>query len=278
RWSGVVLSGTPSNHAWVMGAPESFDDVGDLASKATDAVRNGHRVVFVGRSRPLSFSGVDRTAPPPSDPAGLVVLDDRVRPGASDTLGYFADQNVVLKLLSGDNPETVRAIAERAGLEAASWTTGAEIAGLSTEGLAKAVDEHQIFGRVSPQQKRDLVDSLRAQGHHVAMTGDGVNDVLALRTADLGIALQEGTAAAQAVSSLVMLEGAFLSLPETVEEGRRIGHRITAVARLFLLKTFYSALITAAVTAIAVFAAAEPDYPFRPRNLSMMATFSIGVP
>jgi len=278
RWSGVVLSGTPSNHAWVMGAPESFDDVGDLASKATDAVRNGHRVVFVGRSRPLSFSGVDRTAPPPSDPAGLVVLDDRVRPGASDTLGYFADQNVVLKLLSGDNPETVRAIAERAGLEAASWTTGAEIAGLSTEGLAKAVDEHQIFGRVSPQQKRDLVDSLRAQGHHVAMTGDGVNDVLALRTADLGIALQEGTAAAQAVSSLVMLEGAFLSLPETVKEGRRIVHGITVVARLFLLKTFYSALITAAVTAIAVFAAAEPDYPFRPRNLSMMATFSIGVP
>src|SRR5439155_25330476 len=202
RWSGVVLSGTPSNHAWVMGAPESFDDVGDLASKATDAVRNGHRVVFVGRSRPHFCSGVVRPAPAPSDPAGLVVVDDRVRPGASDTLGYFADQNVVLKLLSGDNPETVRAIAERAGLEAASWTTGAEIAGLSTEGLAKAVDEHQIFGRVSPQQKRDLVDSLRAQGHHVALTGDGGNAVLAPRPATPGSALQGGQAAAQACRSL----------------------------------------------------------------------------
>src|SRR5688500_4254193 len=132
-------------------------------------------------------------------------MDDMVRDGAAMTLSYYTQEGVTLELISGDNPDTVRAVAARAGMDVQTWATGADIDGLDDE----AIEATQVFGRVSPQQKRDLVRALSNRGHHVAMTGDGVNDVLALRHADLGIALAEGTAAARSVSSLVMLEGAF---------------------------------------------------------------------
>ena len=279
RWSGLVLDGARGVQAWVIGAPESFPEDGGLAPSVEAAARDGRRVLFMGSTDPASLEDDTPAAgPPPVKPMGLVVLDDMVRPGAHETLEYFADQHVTLKLISGDNPDTVKAVAAKAGMTVERWTTGADTAGLDEQDLEVAAEDNQLFGRTNPQQKRDLVDALRRRGHHVAMTGDGVNDVLALRTADLGIALQEGTAAAQAVSSLVMLEGAFSALPETVKEGRRIVHGITVVARLFLLKTFYSALITAAVTLIALFTGADPYYPLRPRNLSMLSTFSIGIP
>jgi cation-transporting ATPase E len=244
--------------------------------KAEPHTRAGRRVILAGRADAalLSLAGPDG-GPPPIVPLGIVILDDDVRDGAATTLAYFADQGVTLKLISGDNPDTVRAVAAKAGLEIVDWTSGPD---LPDSDLGATVEQFQVFGRITPQQKRSLVEALRANNHHVAMTGDGVNDVLALRAADLGIALQEGTAAAQAVSSLVMLADAFPALPETVKEGRRIVHGIATVARLFLLKTFYSALITAAVVVVAVITSKSPDYPFHPRQLSMMSTYSIGIP
>ena len=278
RWSGLALDGSEGIRAWILGAPEAFAGYRD-AVPATGRVGGARRVLWIGEVEPtLLRPPAPGPQVPPSRILGTVVFDDVLRAGAAGTLAYFTERGVAIKVISGDHPHTVRAVAARAGLTSAGETTGDAMELLAPEQQVSAAEGTEIFGRVSPQQKRLIVDALKRGGHHVAMTGDGVNDVLALRAADVGIALQEGTAAAQSVASLIMLEGAFAHLPDAMREGRRIVEGITVGARFFLLKTFYSLVITGGVTAVALIGGGSPIYPLHPRNLSALATLSIGLP
>jgi cation-transporting P-type ATPase E len=205
----------------------------------------------------------------------LVILEDTVRPEAADTLAYFARQGVTLKVISGDNPRTVAAVCRRAGLAGA--TSGVDARNLpdadtDADGFADTLEANTVFGRVSPHQKRAMVRALRAKGHVVAMTGDGVNDVLALKDADCGIAMASGSEATRAVAQLVLLDDSFASLPRVVDEGRRVINNIERVASLFLVKTVY-----AVVFALATVFGNVP-FPFLPRHLTLIGTVTIGVP
>jgi cation-transporting ATPase E len=186
---------------------------------------------------------------------------------------YFADQNVTLKVISGDNPRTVAAVAARAGLQHADHFIDARSLPVDDpDALAQQVADASVFGRVSPHQKRAMVHALQARGHTVAMTGDGVNDVLALKDADCGIAMASGSEASRAVAQLVLLDSSFASLPFVVAEGRRVINNIERVASLFLTKTVYAVLLAALVGVFVL------PFPFLPRQLTLVGTVTIGVP
>jgi cation-transporting ATPase E len=230
---------------------------------------SGRRVLVLARSEaPLDG---DRR-PDGLVAVALVLLEDRIRPDAPETLSYFAAQGVTLKVISGDNPRTVAAVAGRAGLANASALVDARQLPDDMPALADAVVNDTVFGRVSPHQKRAMVHALQSRGHTVAMTGDGVNDVLALKDADCGIAMASGSEATRAVAQLVLLDSSFAALPYVVAEGRRVINNIERVASLFLTKTVYALLF-----AIAVGVSLLP-FPFLPRQLTLVGTVTIGIP
>ncbi|MFE3603952.1 HAD-IC family P-type ATPase [Streptomyces sp. NPDC059142] len=202
----------------------------------------------------------------------LVVLEQRLRPDAADTLTYFADQDVAAKVISGDNAVSVGAVAGKLGLPGADRTVDARHLPAEREGMADALDAGAVFGRVTPQQKRDMVGALQSRGHTVAMTGDGVNDVLALKDADIGVSMGSGSEATRAVAQIVLLNNSFATLPSVVAEGRRVIGNITRVATLFLTKTVYSVLLAILVACFQV------EYPFLPRHLTLLSTLTIGIP
>ena len=221
----------------------------------------------------------DEQLPPDLAPAGLVVLGERLRPNAAATLRYFAEQDVTVKVISGDNPRTVGAIAGRLGLPGASDPVdGRELpdhddsASGDPASLAEAVEAHSVFGRVAPKQKRAMVAALQANGHTVAMTGDGVNDALALKDADIGVAMGAGSQATRAVAQLVLLDSDFAALPPVVAEGRRVLGNIERTSSLYLTKTAY-AMVLALATGVAGFV-----FPFLPRHLTLIASLTIGIP
>jgi cation-transporting P-type ATPase E len=203
-----------------------------------------------------------------------VLLEDIVRADAPATLRYFADQGVIVKVISGDNNVTVGAVARRAGLD--RWEDNVNATTLPPEtdidAFADAVEAPTVFGRVTPQQKRAMVQALQRRGHTVAMTGDGVNDVLALKDADCGIAMASGSEASRGVAQLVLLDSNFAALPAVVSEGRRVINNIERVASLFLAKTTYS-IILSLLTGLFALA-----YPLRPIHLSILSWFTIGLP
>jgi cation-transporting ATPase E len=201
----------------------------------------------------------------------LVVLRERIRADAADTLRYFTNQDVVVKVISGDDPRTVAAVARAVGLDPGEPLDARSLPE-EPGALATAMDTHTVFGRVTPEQKQRMVKGLQARGHVVAMTGDGVNDVLALKAADLGIAMGSGAAAARAVARVVLVDGRFATLPGVVAEGRRVIANIERVANLFLTKTVYAVLISLATAALAL------PYPFLPRHLTVVASLTIGIP
>jgi len=204
----------------------------------------------------------------------LVTMQERLRPDAKHTLDYFASQGVSVRVISGDHPATVSAIVRRLGLPGADAGRVLDARELP-EGageLAAAIQDAIAIGRVTPQQKRAIVRALQGRGHVVAMTGDGVNDVLALKSCDVGIAMGSGTPASRGVARLVLLDDAFARLPSVVAEGRRVIGNVDRVSRLFLTKTSYAVLIALAV------AAAGVPYPFYPRHLTIISTLSIGMP
>ena len=216
--------------------------------------------------------GPDATLPPVT-PRALVLLEDVVRHDAPSTLEYFAEQGVTVKVISGDNNVTVGAVAKRAGL--AGWADNVNATTLpadDTVDFADAVEQGTVFGRVTPHQKRAMVKALQARGHTVAMTGDGVNDVLALKDADCGVAMASGSEATRGVAQLVLMDSNFSAMPAVVAEGRRVINNIERVAALFLAKTTYSVLLSILT---GVFALA---YPLRPIHLSILSWFTIGVP
>ncbi len=212
--------------------------------------------------------------PPGLAPHTLALLEDKVRADAAETLHYFAEQGVTVKVISGDHPATVTAVARKVGLDPDGTLVGIDAVTLpdDPEALAEAVDAGTVFGRVTPQQKRAMVKALQARGHIVAMTGDGVNDVLALKDADIGVAMGSGSAASRSAAQLVLLDQRFASLPEVVAEGRRAIANVERVANLFLTKTVYSMLLALAVGVLGL------PFPFLPRHLTLVGALTIGIP
>jgi cation-transporting ATPase E len=261
--------------ALYLGAPEVLLDghrdaahVGDTQEIVTKSAESGQRVLVVA----VGSEWRGDQLPAALEPAGVVVLEDTIRPDAHEILDYFGAQGVALKVISGDNPRTVSAVAMRAGVpNADKWIDVRELPDDDGE-MAAALDAHAVFGRVTPYQKRTMVKVLQGQGHTVAMTGDGVNDVLALKDADMGIAMGAGSAATRAVAQLVLLDNKFATLPVALAQGRRVINNIDRVANLFLTKTAY------AITLIALVAIFGVPFPFLPRQHTLIDLFSIGVP
>jgi cation-transporting ATPase E len=216
-------------------------------------------------------AGVDEL-PERRTAVALVLLEDTIRPDAAETLAYFGAQGVAIKVISGDHPRTVAAVAARAGVPDASQVFDARELPEEQSAMADVLDRFTVFGRVTPHQKRAMVGALRSRGHVVAMTGDGVNDVLALKDADMGIAMGSGSPATRAVAQLVLLDNAFSTLPRVLAEGRRVINNIERVANLFLTKSVYAVLL-AALTGIT-----GRPYPFLPRHFTLIDWFSIGLP
>jgi len=269
KYSGATFSeGNGESSTWLLGAPDVLLAAGDPALKETGRLNEqGLRVLLLARA------GRDLDDPEPANgarPAALVVLEQRLRPDAADTLRYFADQDVRAKVISGDNAVSVGAVAAKLGLT--GTTVDARHLPSEQEEMAKSLDKGTVFGRVTPQQKRDMVGALQSRGHTVAMTGDGVNDVLALKDADIGVSMGSGSEATRAVAQIVLLNNSFATLPSVVAEGRRVIGNITRVATLFLVKTVYSVLLAVLVVCWQV------EYPFLPRHLTLLSTLTIGIP
>jgi cation-transporting P-type ATPase E len=269
KWSGADFG---TKGTWVLGAPDvllgSPDDDARLA-KARAHAEAGRRVVLLGRTE--ATIGTDRR-PERLVPVAFVILTDRVRETASTTLAYFARQGVQVKVISGDHPATVAAVARRVGLPGADAPFDAK--GLPEDGeeLADVLETHAIFGRVTPQQKRAMVEALQFRGHVVAMTGDGVNDVLALKDADIGVAMGSGSSATRAVAQLVLLDSTFDAMPSVVGEGRRVLGNIERTSNLYVTKTVYAMLIALGVGVVGF------EFPFLPRQLTLIGALTIGIP
>jgi cation-transporting ATPase E len=201
-----------------------------------------------------------------------VTFEERVRSDAAQTLRYFTAQGVSLKIISGDNPSTVGAVARMVDLPGDAEPFDARSLPADAQELATTLRDRSVFGRVTPQQKRSIVHGLQSAGHVVAMTGDGVNDTLALKDADIGVAMGSGTAATRAVAQLVLLDSEFSVLPGVVAEGRRVMANVERVANLFLTKNVMSLVLALAV------AVARWPFPFLPRHLTLVSTVVIGVP
>ncbi|MFI1306985.1 HAD-IC family P-type ATPase [Streptomyces sioyaensis] len=271
KYSGAILSGPDGERTgWLLGAPDVLLPPGDQRLTDVDGLNaQGLRVLLLARSaRELDDPEVARGV----RPVALVVLEQRLRPDAPDTLRYFAEQGVQAKVISGDNAVSVGAVAAHLGLPGADAPVDARELPSDKAALAPALDRAAVFGRVTPGQKRDMVAGLQLRGHTVAMTGDGVNDVLALKDADIGVAMGSGSEATRAVAQIVLLNNSFATLPSVVAEGRRVIGNITRVATLFLTKTVYSVLLAILV------ACCQIPYPYLPRHLTLLSTLTIGIP
>ncbi|WP_025155648.1 HAD-IC family P-type ATPase [Leifsonia aquatica] len=275
KYSGVVIrvgSGADAEESsWVLGAPERvLADHPDELTRATEIAATGRRTLALARAAaPLPDSARIELAGVPLVPAKLVVLGETLRPEATDTLAYFAEQNVRVVIMSGDNPVTVGAIARALDLPGEAVDASA----LRTdEELEEALRTADVLGRVSPEQKRTAVGLLRAQGRVVAMTGDGVNDAMAIKDASLGIAMGSATAATKAVSRLVLLDNRFDRLPGVLASGRRVIANVERVSNIFLAKTVYGILLAL------VSAALLWPFPFLPRQLTLVSSLAIGIP
>jgi cation-transporting P-type ATPase E len=267
KWSAVRAS---ENEHWIMGAPEMVlrDADHEVHQRADVIASSGKRVLVLLKS--ASAPSTERL-PGNMQPVALIVLAEKIRDDAKETLRYFASQGVALIVISGDSPRTVGAIARAVGLDVGE-PIDARTLPQSTEELAAILEEHRAFGRVSPDQKRAIVKALQSKGHVVAMTGDGVNDALALKDADIGIAMGSGAQATKAIAELVLLDNKFSQMPHVLAEGRRVIANIERVANLFVIKNAYSLFLALAVTVAGL------PYPFLPRHLSVLSALTIGIP
>jgi cation-transporting ATPase E len=271
KWSAVTFD----DGMWVLGGPEMVfparssvgDDHQHLATRATELAATGRRTLVLAHGSPTD----DETVPADAVPVALLTFRENIRPDAAETLGYFAAQEVGVRIISGDNPQTVAAIAREVGLDAPRGFDARELPDGDDE-LLSVLNEYIVFGRVTPDQKRRIVVRLKAAGHTVAMTGDGVNDALAIKEADIGVAMNSGAAATKAVARLVLLDGRFSHLPSVVAEGRQVIANIERVSMLFLTKTAYATFL--AIT----FGILLLPFPFLPRQLSVTDGLTIGIP
>ena len=267
KWSLVYKK---SEGTLILGAPEFLcpEKLTAYANVIEERTAAAKRVLLLAKSK--DAPGKD-SLPGDIEPKALIIIGDSIRKDARETLGYFKEQGVALKVISGDNPVTVSVTAAQAGLESADKYIDASTLN-SYEEIESVIDEYTIFGRVSPDQKLDIVKALKAKGHTVAMTGDGVNDVLALKESDCSIAMNSGADAAKNVSDLVLLDSDFSSLPLVVWEGRRCINNLQRSASLFLTKTTYSFLITI------IFLFLPFAYPFEGIQITVAGFFTEGIP
>ncbi|MGA0567657.1 cation-translocating P-type ATPase [Rathayibacter sp. KR2-224] len=275
KWSAVSFS-SHAHGTWVLGGPEMVFEGGAHASlheRSAGLAASGRRTLVLGHApEVLTAEQLDEEALPGAlSPIALLTFRESVRSDALETLGYFASQGVDVKIISGDNPQTVAAIAREVGLDAPSGFDARELPE-EQDALAAALEQHTVFGRVSPTQKKGIVKALQAAGHTVAMTGDGVNDALAIKEADIGIAMESGSAATKAVARIVLLDGKFEHLPGVVAEGRQVIANIERVSMLFLTKTSYATVLAV------VFGLSVMQFPFLPRQLSVIDGLTIGLP
>jgi cation-transporting ATPase E len=275
KWSGASY-GEHGN--WVIGAPDVLlDSSSPVAERAERIGAQGFRVLLLGSS---DLSVDHQEAPGRVTPAALVIIEQRIRPDAHDTLEYFASQNVAIKVISGDNAVSVGAVASSLGIE--GKTLDARRLPNDPGALADTLDRYATFGRVRPDQKRAIVHALQSRDHTVAMTGDGVNDVLALKDADIGVAMGAGSPASRAVAQIVLLDNKFATLPYVVAEGRRVIGNIERVSNLFLTKTVYSVLLAVLVGVVGLasklFGTDPLPFPFQPIHVTITAWFTIGIP
>ena len=270
KWAAADFDGRATFH---LGAPDILLPKGEWAvarERVAELAEAGQRVLVLTRS---SAGTCDpETLPAARLPMCLILLEDTVRPEAPEILTWFVEQGVALKVISGDHPATVAAVARRAGVPGADHWIDARDLPDDQEALADAVVAGAVFGRVTPHQKRAIIDALQSRGHTVAMTGDGVNDVLALKDADMGIAMGSGSSASRAVAQLVLLDDQFSTLPRVMAEGRRVINNVERVANLFITKATYAVLLTALVGLFGV------PFPFLPKQLTLIGTISVGVP
>ena len=266
KWSGVRINGK----SYVIGAPEFVfaKQTNEMKQKVADMAKQGYRVMVLASSaKPFGNNALPKSL----EAEAYIYITDKIRPEAPDTLKFFREQGVTVKIISGDNPETVHAVALRAGLKDCD-----NIIDMSTlhseQEVYEAAEKYTIFGRVLPDQKLMLVKALKLAGHTVAMTGDGVNDVLALKEADCSVAMASGSDAAKNVSSLVLLDSNFASMPKVVAEGRRSINNLERSASLYLMKTMYSILLAI------LFLCIPTEFPFEPRHLTIIGMVTIGIP
>jgi cation-transporting P-type ATPase E len=268
RWSAVQLDGA----AYVLGAPERVG-AGELAGRAEEEAARGRRVLAFGRARAADLSALDpRGQTPDSVPLGLVVLAERLRPNVRETVSFFLDQGVALKVLSGDRPETVAAIARDVGIPAGGKPVDGSALPEDPFELRRLVLAASVVGRIPPDGKRRVVEALAGAGRFVAMLGDGVNDVPALKAARLSIAQGTGTQMARSVSDLVLVRGDFGAVPVMVAEGRKVFRNLRRVAKLFVTKSMFAVflILSVGLTPIA--------YPLLPRHLTLAGALTIGIP
>jgi cation-transporting P-type ATPase E len=267
KWSGACFEGAG---CFLLGAGEFIlrDRFESIRSEVERHSADGHRVLLLAQADSLPEEG---GTPSGARPAALILLSDRIRKNAPQALAYFAEQGVELKVISGDNPLTVASIAKRAGLKDADRCVDASTLE-RVEDLRAAAERYTVFGRVTPKQKLELVKALKEKQHTVAMTGDGVNDVPALRESDCSIAMASGSDAARAVSQLVLLDSDFAVMPKIVAEGRRSINNLQRSASLFLVKAIFSGIIAV------VFLFLQSAYPFQPIQFTLINAVTIGFP
>ena len=267
KYSGAVFE---EKGTYLMGAAQFLfpEDNEELTEKCQAYAEEGLRVLVLAHS---SQNAEGTELPEGLEPLALMLLTDVIREEAPDTLAFFDSQEVDLKVISGDDPVTVAAIARRAGLKNADSYVDATT--LTTEEeLQDAVAQYSVFGRVTPQQKKAMVQALQSQGHTVAMTGDGVNDVLALKEADCSIAMAQGSDAAKNIANVVLLDSNFASMPHIVNQGRRVVNNIRTAASMFLIKTMFSVMLSL----LTIFFGNA--YPFEPIQMSLISACAVGIP
>ena len=274
KWSAVAFGSGPRG-SWVLGAPEMVfpGGHGDLMARVASFADSGRRTLVLAGSA-IAFDEAAAEAellPEGLEPVALLTFAEQIRPDAAETLGYFAEQGVDVRIISGDSPRTVAAIARRLGLPAGEGFDARELPE-DPGAIAEVLEREIVLGRVTPQQKKAVVVALQSTGRTVAMTGDGVNDALAIKQADIGIAMESGSPATKAVARLVLLDGRFSHLPGVVAEGRQVIANIERVSMLFLTKTSYAVLLAV------LFGAALMVFPFLPRQMSIIDGLTIGIP
>ena len=286
KWSALTYHGGAT---WVFGAPDVLvDDSAVGMQKARQLMEEGLRVLLLARTSvgadDLPGGALRKSEAVELEPVALAVLGQKVRSDAAETVAYFYEEGVEVKVISGDNDRSVGAVARELKMEGANNPVDASELPASRDDGSEAksaeirdefsdiVESRQIFGRVTAENKRDMVHALQSRGHHVAMTGDGVNDVLALKAANLGVAMGDGAPATRSVAQLVLLDNRFAVMPMIVAEGRRVIGNIERVANLFLTKTIYSVVLALAVGLWGM------DYPFEPIHVTITGWFTIGIP
>jgi cation-transporting ATPase E len=279
KWSGVSADADGFRGVFALGAPEflgpQMKTDKPLVPPEGWADKGMRVLVFAHGAKPEAFGEKDGlpTLPPGVKPVAWVGLTDELRPHVDKALKGFRDAGIALKVISGDNPETVAALARQAGLAGdAQLVSGIDLDGMTDEQFLEAAERATVFGRVTPEQKQRLVEALRGDGHYVAMTGDGVNDVLSLKQANLGIAMQSGSQATRDAADIVLLRDSFGALPDAFREGQRIRRGLCRILELFLTRVFTVALIILAVLIV------QAGFPLSPGQISLLTLLTVGIP